>query len=610
VSFGDAWALAGLVLLVPIIVLHLRDRGRPVRDVPSLLLWQQVTTETSAGKRRLRPPILPLLLLLQALGLILIVIALANPFGGGGAPKRTEVFVLDDSFWMQPSGRMQTARAEVVKTARSLPAGALVQVVVAGPSPAVVYRGGAGGVAAAIAGIRPTAGSPDLPTALGVAAGLLTGPHDHVVVVHAPEDAVPAVHSSAGELSAQTAGAPIADQGIFDVRARCGIGPTSVCAVTAVVRNTGDTAVDDNYLATAGSHQPVPLSVKVAANSSADIALIATAGEQINLRLQGSDPLTADDQAWVTVPYDGGIPRTSVVTLVGNPSDALALARAFAAVPGLKLRLLTPAKYRAADARDSDLIVLDDFVPKAGLPPAPSVLLVDPPRLPSGHVGKKDQANPNLSGTDTTSALLSDVDLTALVINSGSARSLVLPDWLTPVAWSPDGPLLAAGSNGHQRLAVLSFPLSQSNLPQLSSFPILAANLVTWALGWAPQSAVADSPIEANAIPGARTVSLTRGGTVVARARLGGDPVTLTPPSPGQYVLSESGPGVSHSATVPVNVSDSATSSTTSIDLSAPHAGTKSVSKPARAPWFIIAALLVLVLEWAYWLSRKRVAVS
>jgi Ca-activated chloride channel family protein len=555
VSFGDAWALAGLVLLAPIIALHLRDRGRPVRDVPSLLLWQQLATDAPAGKRRLGRPILPFLLALQALGLILLVLALADPLGGGARSPRTAVFVLDDSFWMRAGGRVQTAASEITRAARAQPPGTLVRVVVASPAPRLAYRGSAGGVGGALARVRPTAAPPDLGTALSVAAGLLTGPHDRIVVVHAPEDAVPAVDSAPGELSTLTAGAPIADQGIFATQARCGIGATDLCAITAVLRNSGDTAVDDHYLAAVGGRRPLALSSRVAPRSSADIALIATPGERVDLRLQGSDPLAIDDRAWVNVPYQGGAPRASVVTLVGERSRALALARAFAAVPGVKLRLLTPSTYRPADARGTGLIVLDGWLPRAGLPPAPSVLLVDPPRLPGGHVGAPQQDS-TLSGSDQSSPLLAGVNLSSLTIDTGSARQLTLPGWLTPVAWSPAGPLIAAGGDGRQRVAIISFEPSRSNLPQLASFPIMAANLVTWGLRWAPASAVAGTPTLVDAIPGATTASLTRDGAVVARAPLDGRPVALTATAPGLYALAESGPGVSDRATVAVDLAE------------------------------------------------------
>ena len=146
-------------------------------------------------------------------------------------------------------------------------------------------------------------------------------------------------------------------------------------------------------------------------------------------------------------------------------------------MPGVSLRLSTPADYDAAEARTSDLTVLDGSLPRNRLPASPAVLLIDPPSLPGGRVeGRLADSTP--SGSDPSNPLLTGVDLTSLDIDAGSARTLVLPDYMTPVAWSPGGPLLAAGDDGSQRVAVLSFDPSESDLPQLASFPVLAANLV------------------------------------------------------------------------------------------------------------------------------------
>lgn len=236
-TFTDGWALAGLVLLVPLIALHLRDRGRELRDVPSLLLWQGLEVDSPADSRRFRLPALPLLLLLQALALALLVLVLAQPVGHT-RPRSEQVIVLDDSFWMQVPGRLRAAEEEIEHVEPTVPAGGPVRIVLAGPDPEVLYQGDASGVQAVLRRVEPSAAPADLSSALTVAAGLLTGPRDRVVIVHAPEDSVPRSRSSPGELSTFTLGEPIADQGIFSPTARCGIGAANLCGVLATVRNT------------------------------------------------------------------------------------------------------------------------------------------------------------------------------------------------------------------------------------------------------------------------------------------------------------------------------------------------------------------------------------
>ena len=275
-TFARGWALAGLVLLAPLIILHLRDRGRERRDVPSLILWSGFEFDSSTtGTHRLRPPALPLLLALQAIGLTLLVLTLAQPAGPAKRPVPAAVFVLDDSFWMQAPARLPSAERQLEHLIQTRPAATPVRIVLAGGAPRVIYMGPAAGARAAVGRVHPSAAPPDLSAALAVAAGLLTGPRDRLVLIRAPEDPVPQTLSSPGELRTLTAAPPIANQGIFDAAARCGVGAPDVCEVVATVRNTSPSAVDDHYLATVAGRAPLALTTHVGANSSTQIALIA-----------------------------------------------------------------------------------------------------------------------------------------------------------------------------------------------------------------------------------------------------------------------------------------------------------------------------------------------
>ena len=601
-TFVAGWALAGLVLLAPLVILHLRQSAADSRVVPSLLLWHEFALDAPGRGRRLRPPPLPLLLALQAIALVLLIVALAEPVLSGDPVRPGTVVVLDDSFWMTAPGVMADAKREVDRTVGGLPDGAPVRIVLAGATPSVLYRGPASGADAAVSRVRAGAAPVDLSRGLTIAAGLLSGPRDRIVLVHAAQDSAPAVRAGPGELSAVVAGRARPDQGIFDPIARCGIGFPSTCEVIATVVNTSSAPADDHVIAAVPGRASISLSVRVGARASMPIRLLADPGEQLNLTLTGSDALPIDNQARVTVPGDDNIPRSAAVTVVGTPADARSLAQAFAAVPGVTLRLETPAGYRAAVARASDLVVLDGALPQGGLPPAPAVMLVDPTRLPGGAAGT-DQADPVLSGTDTTSPLLQDADLSALTVDA--ARRLALPRWLVAALWSPSGALLAAGDAGRGRLVVTAFAPGSSNLAQLAAFPVLAANIVRWSLGWAPGTAMAGFPISVDALPGAQVATLRRNGTVVDRVTLAGEAVSVEAAAPGVYTLSETGPGVSHQATIDVNLGAPAPASVVPIDLRTTQLHAARRPGTPLAPWLLLAALVVLALEWAYWSTRS-----
>jgi hypothetical protein len=514
--------------------------------------------------------------------------------------------VLDDSLWMGVPGRVAAARSRLEQLVSRLPAGTPVRIVLADGSPRLLYGGSSAGVRKALSGLQAGTAPSTLPLAMSIAAGLIRGSRDRVVVLHAPEDPVPPVEAPPGGLAMSLVGRAVADQGIFAPAARCGIGGPLGCEVVAVVANRSREPVTDRYTAYVNGARALSAGVRVGAASKADVVLSTGPAEQVSLRLDRPDALAADDEAWVSVPGPANTPPAATVTLVGKPSDALALARAFAAVSGVRLRLRDPTDYRPADALDSELTILDGWTPPQGLPASPSVLLVDPPGIPAGRVGGflNDSV---VTGVNASDALLSGVDLTSLSIGARGGRRIVLPAYLTAAAWSPDGPLLADGDNGVQRLAVLAFDPARSDLPQLAGFPVLAANIVKWSAGWAPAAATAGEVTRIDATPGARRLTVSLGGRVVMSARLGSSAATPTLAEPGLYTVSETGRGIKRVSAVAVNVAAPPDTSSPSspIDLAASAQGGAPADGPNEAPWLLVCALVVIVLEWAYWMARR-----
>ncbi len=506
----SAWALAGLVLIAPLVLAHMRRRRPPPREVASLLIWQELDGPRIGGERRLKLPHLPLLLLLQVLALALLVVSLARPAGAAppaGAAGR--VLVLDDSVWMSIPGRLAAGERELELKAAAAPRGTRIAVVVASAAPHILYRGGDTGLARALAAVRPGGGPEQLPTALSLAASQLA-PGGRIVLARAPEDGLPATLAGGGELSDEVAGSPSGDQAILSQLARCGIGTADACEVLATIANSAPRAVTDRFLVNESGAPATTGTVRVPAAGQAQIALPAGAGSRITVRLLGGGALAGAAAASVTVPGADGVPPGTRVTLVGEPDDALVLARAIRAVAGVQLRLRTPSDYRPSEATRSDVVVIDGRLPGNTLPDAPGVLLVDPARVPGGRVGAVMEES-EISGEDPASPALEGVDLSSLEVEAGGARALELPAGLGWVLWTPEGPLLAYGGHGGRRVAVLAFDPDRSDLPQLPAFPLLVANLLRQlagssppALPGAPQASVELRPATQAVAGGAR----------------------------------------------------------------------------------------------------------
>ena len=598
------WALGGLAVLVPLVIAHLRHQRRQSQDVPSLSLWLDLQPVSARRRAWTRLPRLPLLLALQVLAVTLLVAALARPATSSGDGERGTVYVIDGSYWMSVAGRMPAALARVAALAARLPTSSRVEVVLADGAPRLVYAGAPSGVRVALRGVRAGTAPSTLSAALALAGRESDGGRFRFVVLRAPEDPRPAVRAGPAQMQVIPIGPPIADQGIFPVGARCASAATRGCEVLALIANHSRNAVTDTFVAYDDGVRRLSSSIDVGPESEADLTLASRPNQEIELRLGGRDALAEDNQAWITVPSAGNASHPLTVTLVGRPSDAQVVADAFAAVPGVHLRTLTPRTYKAADARASGLTVLDRWLPASGLPPSGGVFLIDPPRIPGGRVGGQ-LAQTIVSGSDQATDLLDGIDLSSLSIDSGSAHSVTLPSYMSALAWSPSGPLLAAGRDGVQRVAMLAFDPAQSDLPQLPALPLLAENLVSWATAWVPASASAGQPFIVDAAPGARRLTLALRGQLVRTIPLDGVAQSLTLARPGLYSLAESGPHLGRSATVAVNLGASMSSPSPAADLTVGRAS-PAARGPNLAPWLLAIVLLVLILEWVVWLGPGR----
>jgi Ca-activated chloride channel homolog len=618
-------ALAALVLAVPLVALHLRRRKPPRRAVGSLLAWRDLPAAGGGGARRIGRPPLPLLLALQLLALALLVFALARPVSNESATASAHVYVVDESMWMGAdvggTERIDAARDVLRERLAALPADEAVRIVGAGATPRVLFEGKAADAGRALGDLRAGPGDANLGAALRLAAGLRAGPGDQIALLRAPEEAAPKVRGGGSSYEDLEVGEAVEDAALSGASAHCDRLGAGECEVFVRVTDTGTARTLPVRVAISG--EPIhTVPVRVPAGEGAPLVFTAPPGATVQMSLAGGDGLAAADSAFVAVPEPGG----ENITLVGNRTRALPLARALASVPGVKLRLRTPQTYRPTDPGTSDLLVLDDFVPKGGLPDAPALLFVNPPRFPGAGTQGRDQQqdqgkmhDSRLSGTEAASPLLEGIDISSLTIGAGAARRLALPAAMTAVAWSSEGPLIASGTEGGRRVAVMSFEPSESNLPQLASFPALIDNIVAWSQRLAPQSAAAGTPFALAEPPGttAATVRPASGGAAQKLKVAAGGEVPVAIAEPGNYVVTLKGPWGSRELALAVNPGPAAAPGAP-VDLSAPapsvHAGQADLW-----PWLLAAALLVLILEalYAWWrepdrggTARRRIAVG
>jgi Mg-chelatase subunit ChlD len=611
-------ALAALVLALPLIALHLRRRKPPRRAVGSLLAWRDLPAVGGGGARKVGLPPLPLLLALQLLALALLVFALAHPAGEKSTAGTSRVYVVDESMWMGAeeggASRIDTARTDLQERLGEVPGDEAVRIVGAGATPSVLFEGEAAEAGGAIGGLEASRGSADLPAALRLASGLRADDDSPVILLRAPEEAAPRVKGGGSSYEEQVVGRPLEDVGLGGATAHCDRLGAEACEVFVRVTNRGGAAREVPVRVAVSGEAPSTERVEVPAGASAPLIFAAPPGAAVDLSLARDDGLAADDSAFVSVPEPGG----ERITLVGNRTRALPLARALASVPGVRLRLRTPSTYEATDPGTSDLLVLDDFMPEGGLPEAPGLLLVNPPSFPGGRVlGKMHDSR--MSGFEAASPLLEGVDLSSLTIGAGASKRLALPASLSAAAWSAEGPLIAAGTDAGGRVAILSFEPSESNLPQLAGFPALIDNIVAWSQRLAPPSAAVGTPFSLGEPPGTTAATLTSvggGGAEDLEVDAGGE-VPVSVGRPGNYAIELGGPWGTRRLAVAVNPG-APPAAAAPVDLTAP-APTEDAGHTDWWKWVLIAALVVLIIEAIYawwrepdqsWTVRRRIALG
>lgn len=305
------------------------------------------------------------------------------------------------------------------------------------------------------------------------------------------------------------------------------------------------------------------------------------------------DALPLDDRAVVWLPRKKSL-RLLRVAEAGSPLDEI-----LATEPHVELTRMTPAEYddwlaarqdgavvpaaATTDPLVADGVLFDRWAPESA-PPLPA-LVVRPPSVPwlPGVEGVIEEPGP--PDSFAPDPLLRHVDLhdlrvdRAMVLAAGDYRVL---------AAAGATPLLVAG-RAEEPWLLLTFDLSDSDLAQTLSYPILISNLVEWVRNEPPMLRAAPGRVRV-ALPGAR-IATADGRELPVRDL--GDRVVFTASEPGLYWASD---GLRR---VPISIV-AGSRAASSINASRLDAATdlESALPPHRVLWPILlglaAALLLL----------------
>lgn len=616
-----------LLLLLPVIVaIHMwRVRHRRY-TLSSTLLWTRVLSETPLRRPR-QLPTRYLLLLLQLSALTLGGVALARPAWTPPGTHRHLLVAVDSSLAMGATdvrgGRLAEVKGQIGKLINGLAPGDTMTLVDAGPTPHVLAASGdhtalRRALNGIFAGYGPSSLAADGPLLDGLRAAGGSGTETYLFAPLGVSTAALAdLRRAVFGLHVRLIGRDDADRGVAGLTISCPTGhPHADCEAYARLINTGPRAVTTSVVAVADGAATRPLDYRLSARSATPILLrVAPSVRALELRLDGHDALPADDTAWAVMPLPV---HRSVLLVADDPSTPLA--QALHAIPNLSVRTVTQDAYSDDMTRKVDLTVVDN--PRSGLEMIPgNLLLVNPDPSDNTPLFTRHGTvnNPGVTGTERDDPLLSDVDLSSLVIASSTKAQL--PAWARADLSSDAGPLLFSGVTGGRRVAVMLFdPRSSaidnaSNLSSLLAFPTLLNNAV---------QALAPGPATVATAGETAGQTLTRQGAVVLRPSAGravplissGDVAALPALRPGLYSTTGSAGGQATRLAVdaavpgdPLGSSADAASAPAKAPLP-PGNGPATLPAPSLiAPWELWAILAVLALfalsgEWWYYVRR------
>lgn len=579
-SFLLPLGLLALLTLPIIALLHLIQRRRERRKVPSLQIWRDLQRETIQQKPRRLP--LTLLLLLHLLLALLLTIALGQPLLETARGQATHtVIVLDTSTSMaaadETPSRIEAAKAEARRLIANPARGDSAALIELSAQPRIVAQSSGNDTSVLLQALdRIEAAGPDgdLGRAINLAqATAQTSAAMQVVILSDQAFSAEDTPTIAGEVRWQTFGSSGDNVAIVAFAAR----PlrNGQQQLYARVANLGEQPIARTLYLDLDGQRAATEPMRLQPGAEAEWSWPLPAGTtRAEASLSGEDIQRIDDRAAVVV---GGSVRAQVL-LVTSATETTALERALRAQRGLDVQRVSPATYRANTA--AALVVFDGYVP-ANFPAAP-VLLVTPPR---------DQNVVPITGeaSGLTADTISDERFESIdfrPVRFDRVLEITPPVWANVVVASGTTPLVLTGQYNNQPIAIWAFDPVASNITNRLAFPLLTTATTRALL---PQAN--DRLLVGTIAPFA--LRSTEGVEVVAGERLA---------RPGIY-QSRSGDGA-----IAVNALDADEADLkpreqpTITTVSRPIATADEDQLVGRELWkpLVIAGFIVLLVEWLY----------
>lgn len=619
VSFLAPLGFALGITLPIVVIFYLLKVRRRDEEISSTFLWNDLLRDLAAHEplQRLKWNVL---LFLQLLALALVTVAFARPFTETLGQKPVQaVLLVDGSASMQAADAQTTRFSRAIEAARStlgtLPENSLATAILIGAHPQVLVSATTDRrqVDRALADARPTASAADMRESLLLARSLGGDPASRRIYLFTdgaftlppdlPEDlgsiqVVPTSQSATGNVA------------VTAISTRPDPRDNRRQQVFSRVNNFSDSATRANLTLTIDGQPTAERALDLQPNGQAeqvfdDVTAGAHWASVTVTDVTGSNDLALDDTAFTVLTQR----KPAQVLLVSGGNQFLE--KVLTLLPNVDLYRIPAQRYLAVEADRFDIVVFDNYVPP--LLPRGNLLVVNPPdHGPYRTTGQIRR--PRVGSWDREDPVLAFADIRDLNINV--AARLDLPRWAKPIVTATDGtPLLATGQDGDRRVALVPFDLQQSNLPMMSAFPIIMANLVGYL---APPGVVQEPAIQSGApeslapLPQVEQVRVVAPNDVATAFRTGQGPITYAATdTPGLYRVQQivqGGQQTVEDDLFAANLTNPDESDTrprlSGLDASGPVDAGLTILR--REFWVILVALTLplIMVEW-FWFHRR-----
>jgi hypothetical protein len=639
-------ALVAAAMAVPLLLLlyFLKLRRQTLR-IASTMLWQKSTEELQANTpfQRLR---WSLLLLLQVLVVAALLGALARPvLQARETPSGRVILLIDRSGSMSARDAAGPSRLEAAKAAAKQTVQRLLRrrepaqiMVVAFASTAQVisaFESNRQVLLEAVDSVEPTDEQANLEAALTLAGAFASG--DEAAGPQPPEVMLFSDGGVAGARNRPAAGFSLAAGDLRFI----GVGPESSAAVDNVgiaalsarreyedparvlvfarLVNAGPQPVDTTATLRVDGEPVAVKKVRVPAagdrglgETPVTFGLELPRGAVLTLSSGHRDDLAADDTAALVV-RPPAAPRIALIHPTGGPDPFLL--GLVESLPRQRL-VVRPQPSAEADgpglplaADEFDLVILDRVSPlrrpnvaTLGFGAAFPGVSHRPPRRPGGQ---------RVLSWDRQHPVMRHVSLDTLVFAGSGGYDL--PAGSVPLAFGPEGPVIALLSTPEARHVLVAFQLLESNWPMHVSSTVFMQNALDFlTLSGAGEASAAFSPgrpITVSSLPEARHLSIQGPLNATVDVEPGSRATLPILRRVGLYTIDGAAPPMERIAVNMVSEVESDIRPRRSLVVNArrTEAGAAKAAAPLELwPWLAAGAIALLAMEWIIYCARMR----